>query len=149
MAVHKDGRWLAGHIGDGIILVANEINVQTLSQPENGGASWLTWFINGGDDEAKEHTRFYCGKAKKTLTFLLSSDGCENILRTETGAPSAIAIDMIRWPETMEEDTIQLMLSRRMEQTYSSFTDDDMGIVIMHIEITDSEDYTFGGKENE
>ena len=49
----------------------------------------------------------------------------------------------------MEEDTIQLMLGRRMEQTYSNFTDDDMGIVIMHIEFTDSGNNTFGGKENE
>ncbi len=136
-AFHEDGRWMAGHIGDGVILAANEINVQTLSQPENGGASWLTWFINGGDEEAKEHLRFYWGKAEKTLTFILSSDGCENILRTETGAPSPVAVEMIGWSDTMEEAAVEMLLDRRMEQVYSNFTDDDMSIAIMRNEVTD------------
>ena len=137
-AFHEDGRWIAGHIGDGVILAANEINVQTLSQPENGGASWITWFINGGDEEAQEHLRFYCGKAEKALKFLLSSDGCENILRTETGAPSPIAVDMIGWTDTMEETAAQMLLNKRMEQIYSNFTDDDMSIAIMHNEVADN-----------
>lgn len=148
-AAHKDGRWITGHIGDGVILAANELNVQTLSQPENGGASWLTWFINGSENETKEHTRFRCGKAKRMLTFLLSSDGCENLLIAETGAPSSLAVDMIRWPETMEEEAVQMMLSRRMERRYSSFTDDDMSIVIMHNEVIGNDTVNPGGKENE
>lgn len=131
VAVRNDGCWIAGHIGDGVILFQNEINTQTLSKPENGLTPSETFFINEEPTYAAEHLRFYHNCSQGRIAFLLSSDGCENALRRESGAPSDKALqlfeDLYRYPATMSKE-----LQKYLDEYFAELSEDDLSIGMLH-----------------
>lgn len=137
VAVRDDGCWLAGHIGDGVILFQNEINTQTLSKPENGWTPAETYFINEEPEFSVQHLRFYHNQSRGNIAFLLSSDGCENALRKESGAPSEKALQLFRdlydYPSTMEKE-----LQKNLDEYFTRFSKDDLSIGMLRCSCLDN-----------
>lgn len=78
----KDGRYLAGHIGDGVIFqrINNELSV--LSHPENGRYINETYFITMSP--LNEHFRTYKGEIEGYMDFMLMSDGAASSFYIQT-----------------------------------------------------------------
>lgn len=72
-SIVKENRFLAGHVGDGVICqrYANELSI--LSYPENGRYANETYFITM--TPLGDHFRIYKGEIDKPIDFLLLSDG--------------------------------------------------------------------------
>lgn len=77
-----DNKYIAGHIGDGVIgvLKSNLLteNIHVLSCPENGGAPNITYFVT--DKDAVSRLRIYTGELSSIKGFILMSDGPEEAL---------------------------------------------------------------------
>ena len=81
-AAVKDGRYVAGHVGDGVIAALYqkglERKVEVLSHPENGDGPNITFFIT--DHDAKDHLRLTHGECRQLEGVLMMSDGPEEVL---------------------------------------------------------------------
>ena len=67
------GRYIAGHIGDGVIVGRFGDSFVTLSEPENGEYTNATFFVT--DSDAIPHLRLYAGEYDDNLGVVLMSDG--------------------------------------------------------------------------
>ena len=72
VAVKKD-KFIAGHIGDGLIGIFDESGSKMLSPPENGEYENQTYFVTSGN--ALEHFRIYKDNLESITGFILMSDG--------------------------------------------------------------------------
>ena len=81
-AAVKDGRYIVGHVGDGVIAALYQRGisrtVEVLSHPENAGAPNVTFFVT--DHDAKEHLRLSFGECRQLEGILMMSDGPEEVL---------------------------------------------------------------------
>lgn len=86
-AAVKDGRYIVGHVGDGVIaaLYQNGLNrhVEVLSPPENGEGPNITFFVT--DHDAKDHLRMSHGECRQLEGILMMSDGPEEVLYSGAG----------------------------------------------------------------
>lgn len=86
-AAVKDGRYIVGHVGDGVIagLYQRGLSrrVQVLSHPENGDNPNVTFFIT--DHDAKDHLRMGHGECRQLEGILMMSDGPEEVLYSQGG----------------------------------------------------------------
>lgn len=132
--VHEDGRWLAGHIGDGIILIQEaETPMQLLSGPENGEYKNETFFINEPEDVAAAHFRIHTGMANLPLRVLISSDGCEHLLvdwETRAAAPAAEIIG--GWLAGHSEQEVAAALEQNLQAQFSQNSDDDLSLAVLY-----------------
>jgi len=71
--VIKDDRFLAGHIGDGVIGYKKKGELKVLSHPLNGDSANSTYFTTSISFENR--LRIYKGNIKEIEAFLLMSDG--------------------------------------------------------------------------
>ena len=81
-AAVKDGRYIAGHVGDGVIAAIYQRglkrSVEVLSHPENAGAPNVTFFVT--DHDAEAHLRLSHGECHQLEGILMMSDGPEEVL---------------------------------------------------------------------
>ena len=86
-AAVKDGRYIAGHIGDGVIAAIYQRglkrSVEVLSHPENAGAPNVTFFVT--DHDAEAHLRLSHGECRHLEGILMMSDGPEEVLYSAVG----------------------------------------------------------------
>ena len=86
-AAVKDGRYIAGHVGDGVIAALYqqgiERRVEVLSHPENGDGPNITYFVT--DHDAKDHLRLVHGECRQLEGILMMSDGPEEVLYSAGG----------------------------------------------------------------
>ncbi|MBR6726681.1 MAG: protein phosphatase 2C domain-containing protein, partial [Clostridia bacterium] len=86
-AAVKDGRYFAGHVGDGVIAALYQRGlercVEVLSHPENGDGPNITFFVT--DHNAKDHLRLVHGECFQLEGILMMSDGPEEVLYNATG----------------------------------------------------------------
>jgi serine/threonine protein phosphatase PrpC len=86
-AAVKDGRYIAGHVGDGVIAALYqqgiERRVEVLSHPENGDGPNITYFVT--DHDAKDHLRLTHGECRQLEGILMMSDGPEEVLYSAGG----------------------------------------------------------------
>ena len=81
-AAVKDGRYFAGHVGDGVMAALYQRGlarrVEVLSHPENGEGPNVTFFVT--DHNAKDHLRLVHGECRQLEGILMMSDGPEELL---------------------------------------------------------------------
>ncbi|MBE6691281.1 MAG: protein phosphatase 2C domain-containing protein [Ruminococcaceae bacterium] len=86
-AAVKDGRYIAGHVGDGVIAAIYQRGlrrtVEVLSHPENAGAPNVTFFVT--DHDAEAHLRLSHGECRQLEGILMMSDGPEEVLYSGAG----------------------------------------------------------------
>ena len=81
-AAVKNGRYLVGHVGDGVIAALYQQGlsrrVEVLSHPENGEGPNVTFFVT--DHNAEQHLRLSFGECRQLEGILMMSDGPEEVL---------------------------------------------------------------------
>ncbi|MEH7235761.1 PP2C family serine/threonine-protein phosphatase [Bacillus sp. JJ1562] len=126
----KDDRYLAGHIGDGVIgLQVTEGNFKVLSNPENGLFANTTYFITS--DEAWKYLRLYKGETEGKTGFILMSDGTADSLFNKQAQGFAPAIPrMLDWLRNYPNKKIAEVLETNLDSVIKQQTQDDCSIAL-------------------
>lgn len=126
----KSGRYIAGHIGDGVIGIMTGDEIRVLSLPENGEYANTTYFIT--DKNARSHLRLYSGLAKEGYGAILMSDGTAESLFAKASSTLGTAVTRIfSWSEDLSPRKMDLVLLANLEQVFSKKTTDDCSVAVL------------------
>lgn len=130
-AGHQDGRFLSGHLGDGVqIYVSGEGEATVFSPPENGEYQNETFFITA--DDAAAHLRLRRGTWHEAGSLLLMSDGmADSLYQHNSGSPARACVTLAEWLRDGDEAVISQALAENMERIFSRHTLDDMSLVLL------------------
>jgi len=126
----KNTRYLAGHIGDGVIAMKTQKGVCVLSQPENGEYANSTFFLTGPN--AVDHFRICKGHVTDHAGFLLFSDGpaeCLYIRAKKELAPASESI--LNWLSEYSERKISRLLKWNLRHVFKEMTCDDCSMALI------------------
>jgi serine/threonine protein phosphatase PrpC len=127
----RDDRFLAGHLGDGVIGHRRGGRMGILSHPRQGEFANETVFTTS--KEAARSLALYRGKlAEPDAMFILMSDGSAEVLydrRDKSLAPAAQT--MWRWLESSPAPAVSEALERNMRETFRARTRDDCSLVLL------------------
>jgi hypothetical protein len=126
----KSGRYIAGHIGDGVVGIKTGDEIGVLSPPENGEYANTTYFIT--DKNARSHLRLYSGLAKEGYGAILMSDGTAESLFAKASSTLGTAVTRIfSWSEELSPRKMDLVLLANLEQVFSKKTTDDCSVAVL------------------
>lgn len=129
-AGHQDGRYLAGHLGDGVQILVQGDQLSVFSPPENGDALNETFFIT--EDRAAEHLRLRRGHWVASGALLLMSDGMSaSLYQQETGQPAPGCRTLAKWLRQKDETTMDQVLFDNMDRLFSRHSPDDLSLVLL------------------
>ncbi len=129
-AAYKDGRVLAGHLGDGVIGVQDGTEVRVLSLPENGEFANSTFFVT--DRGASSHLRIYQFDVTGSVGLMLMSDGtAESLFNRSTKNLAPAVATMFSWARELPSKKLSLVLAHNLEQIFRAKTTDDCSIAIL------------------
>ncbi|WP_456279017.1 PP2C family serine/threonine-protein phosphatase [Bacillus sp. AK128] len=126
----KGDRYLAGHIGDGVIgLQVAGGNFKVLSNPENGMYANTTYFITS--DEAWKFLRLYKGSTEEKTGFILMSDGtAESLFNKQIQGFAPAITRMLDWLRDHSNQKISVVLETNLETVIKQQTQDDCSIAL-------------------
>lgn len=129
-----NSRYLAGHIGDGIMgsLCSNgvETTVKVFSHPAKGEYHNSTFFTT--DKNLPNHFRIYKGTIADIKGFILMSDGAEESLFDRREQQFAPAVNkFFDWLNDYSEVEVNQALSRSIEEKICLKTTDDCSVGIL------------------
>ena len=131
---HKGNRFLAGHIGDGLIARIDEAGTpHTLSPPDNGEFANTTVFVT--DPAAVERFRlFHGGPEESTSGYVVMSDGCaESLYDKRTGKPAPAVGKLLSWNQKLSRRKMDGILAANLEQIFSRKSADDCSLALLSI----------------
>ena len=127
-AAVQSGRFLAGHLGDGVIGLVNGGDCSVLSGPDRGEYANQTYFTT--DADAESHLRLYRGPAPDG--FILMSDGAAQAFYSRRDNALAPAVrKVLAWPESYPSAKVSRALQENLEWIAGERTADDCSLVIM------------------
>ena len=131
-----DGKYISGHIGDGLICISDE-DLKIHSNPENGDTPNSTYFFT--TKNAEKHLRLKKGIISRNTTFVLMSDGTYECIydKKENKFTNAL-VKFIDWVSNGKEKEVSDAIKLNMEKHFLNKTSDDCSIAIMHIFIVKS-----------
>lgn len=126
----KRRRYLALHIGDGVIGCFEHRALKVLSAPENGEFSNQTWFTTTLSNP--DILRVYRGNTDAMSGFILMSDGVEpSLYDTCAKQLSDAAINLIFENQRIPSGKMCELLERSMEEAVIPRTNDDCSIALL------------------
>lgn len=130
-AGHEDGRYLSGHLGDGLQILVKEGETSVFSPPENGEYQNETFFITALD--APEHLRVRRGRLESEGALLLMSDGMgEALYQHSTGRPAPACATIVGWlQENGDEETISRALESNLREISRGRSGDDLSLAVI------------------
>lgn len=126
------GRFIAMHIGDGVIGHITNDTASVLSVPENGEYSNTTFFAS--EKDAVSHLRIYKGSVQKGDSFILMSDGTEESLYDKNNkslAPGCII--MAKWLGLYSEAKVTKILEQNITEVFTKKSSDDCSIALLRV----------------
>ena len=140
VAIHEN-RYIAGHIGDGVIgMLKNDYGTQkllVLSNPENGSSPNITFFVN--DKNSDKHLRLYFGDSNSIAGFILMSDGPEEALFNRRDGLSDNCSILFQAFERTSDDEYGQFLNDILEKKISDVSYDDLSLNIIYRETIDTD----------
>lgn len=131
-----DGRYIAGHIGDGVIVIRENDSCAVLSPPDKGEFANETVFFTSSS--ASVRLRLYTGIATSNIGFMLMSDGtADSLYGKRSGELAAACGQVFLWFENYPEKMASEALANSLNSLIAKNTHDDCSIAIMQ---------TIGGK---
>ena len=128
--VGDEDRTLIVHIGDGIIIGANDRETKLVSYPENGESLNETYLCE--HDMKMVHLRITKMKSNYD-TYFLMSDGVENSLWNRKTGEIAEAVSIMRkWMEQCDTDEINGLLDDAMINLFEKHSSDDLSLAVLH-----------------
>jgi hypothetical protein len=131
---HKGNRFLAGHIGDGLIArVEDAGTAHTLSAPDNGEFANTTVFVT--DPTALPRFRLFHGEPEHTTAgYAVMSDGCaESLYDKRTGTPAPAIGKLLSWNQALSRTKMNAILATNLEQIFSRKSADDCSLALLSI----------------
>lgn len=139
-AAVKDGRYIVGHVGDGVIAALYQRGlarrVEVLSHPENGGGPNITFFIT--DHDAKDHLRLQHGECHQLEGILMMSDGPEEVLYNATGGMHQNTLKLFDNYAGVCREQYEANLSRFLGRTVARHSFDDLSLNMLYLESADA-----------
>ncbi|MBQ9777756.1 MAG: protein phosphatase 2C domain-containing protein [Clostridia bacterium] len=139
-AAVKNGRYIAGHVGDGVIAALYQRGltrrVEVLSHPENGDGPNITFFVT--DHNAKDHLRLVHGECFQLEGILMMSDGPEEVLYNATGGMHQNTLKLFDNYAGVQHDQYAANLERFLSRTVSRQSFDDLSVNLLYLETVDS-----------
>lgn len=130
---YSQGRYLAGHLGDGVIAsVDAEGQLQALSHPENGESANTAPLLT--DHKAASRLRLYRGQIEATTGFALMSDGtAQSLYDKSSGVPAPALQKLLEWNAALPRKKVREVLGDHLQQSIASKTEDDCSIGLLSI----------------
>lgn len=126
----KKQRYIAFHIGDGVIGCYLRDKLITLSEPDNGEFAHMTWFTT--TTELEKVIRVYRGDASAISGFILMSDGVEPSLYDGQNARLADAvINLFYTNAKYGKHEMESMLEESLRDVIAMRTHDDCSIALL------------------
>ena len=130
----KDNRYIAGHIGDGVIgVTTTEGENVVLSEPDRGEFANNTYFTTSS--KISKHFRLHRGTIVNIGSFFLMSDGSADCLFNQTDNTFAPAISkfssLLEGASDEGVKQVNNALNNVMEQHFRSRTNDDCSFVML------------------
>ncbi len=126
VAATKDG-FIAGHIGDGAILIRQDGRFSVLSFPENGEHNWETFLLPCDDQSVR--FRFYEGQGAEG--FLLASDGIAEQLFDEAGQGCPACEKLYQWSIQMTDEGFHRTVKENLDGVFAKFSSDDKSLAVL------------------
>jgi len=129
-SVKRKHIYLAGHIGDGVIIMQERGRSSVLSHPDRGEFANSTFFVTS--DSAEKRLRIHTGIAYGDIGFLLVSDGtADSLYRKKDGEIAPACNEIFRWAEIYPTKKFKRILRRNLHSVFREMTRDDCSIALM------------------
>jgi hypothetical protein len=126
----KDGSYLAGHLGDGVIGALSEERVVVLSPPDRGEFANMTYFVT--QSGAEERLRLYSGKTGKVDGFILLSDGsAESLFNRARQIMAPATHRILEWLDDNSPLAVTRALYYNLNSIIVEKTNDDCSIAVL------------------
>lgn len=128
----KDGKFLVGHMGDGIIGYFKNNEIKVLSEPKNGETANSTYFVTMNDAEYMFDMKK--GNIGEVQGFILMSDGAGNSLYNKNSRELGKGcITLANWMSEMASTEFTKILEENLENVLKSRTTDDCSIGMIYM----------------
>lgn len=128
----KDDKFIAGHIGDGILACLKKDEIQLMSPPDNGEFVNETYFITS--NSYKMHFRIFKGNLDEIDGFVLMSDGtCESLFDKKNRKLAPVVLTLFEWLDNFPTEEVEKALKENFEKLIKKKTTDDCSIVLMKL----------------
>ena len=127
-------RYLAGHIGDGVIFYEHAKDLKILSKPERGEYANTTIFLTSNNSESK--LRIYSGVLTRPAGFMIMSDGAADTLYIKkTKAPNQVYCKQIfDWCNKYSQKKISEALQMNLEDgVFREVSSDDCSLCVLKV----------------
>lgn len=127
-------RYVAGHIGDGVIVYGNDHQVDVLSEHERGEFANTTFFVTSKD--ADSSFRVYSGHLRAPSGFIIMSDGAaESLYIRKSKTPNATYCrQILQWGNRYSQKKIHEAILMNLEQgVFKLVTNDDCSLAMLKI----------------
>ncbi len=135
-AAVKNGRYIAGHVGDGVIAALYQRGltrrVEVLSHPENGGGPNVTFFVT--DHNAEEHLRLTHGECRQLEGIIMMSDGPEEVLYSGAGGMHPNTLKLFDNFVGLREAEYTAALAKFLESNIARHSFDDLSLNVLYLE---------------
>lgn len=126
----KESRYIAGHIGDGVLLLKNDDDISVLSAPQNGEYANSTYFVT--DFNAASKFRIYSGCLGRKFAAMAMSDGsAESLWSKQHKSVSVAAQRMFEWFDRVPIRKMNEIIQVNLEQVIRHRTTDDCSLVML------------------
>jgi serine/threonine protein phosphatase PrpC len=128
----KNGKFIFGHIGDGMIVVLKNNKVVMASAPENGEFANQTFFVH---PKLKDKIKLGRGQIDDIEGFVLMTDGCEGALYDRKNKrPISANGDIIKWLQNHREGRVKKALKKIIIEKFRRITGDDCTLAVINVE---------------
>lgn len=135
-AAVKDGRYLVGHVGDGVIAALYQKGlsrrVEVLSHPENGEGPNVTFFVT--DHNAEEHLRLSHGECRQLEGILMMSDGPEEVLYSANTGMHPNTLKLFDNFVGLRRAEYTAALQKFLSANISKHSFDDLSLNVLYLE---------------
>lgn len=143
-AAVKDGRYIVGHVGDGVIAALYQQGlsrrVEVLSHPENAGAPNVTFFVT--DHDAQAHLRLSHGECRQLEGILMMSDGPEEVLYSGAGGMHRNTQKLFDNFMGVRRAEYTAALEKFLSGNIARHSFDDLSLNLLYLETADFEQLT-------
>jgi serine/threonine protein phosphatase PrpC len=128
----KKDRFIAGHIGDGILACLKNGELIVLSPPDNGEFINETYFITSNSYKAK--FRLFKGNLDEIEGFVMMTDGtCESLYDKKEKKLAPIVFTLFDWLDNYTMHEVDTALKDNFENLIKKKTTDDCSIGLLKL----------------
>ena len=135
----KEGRYIMGHIGDGVIAglfnSGKSETLKVLSHPENGEQINITFFLT--DPDAIDHLRITTGNFNHLTGILLMSDGPEEVLYNSINGLHLNCLKLFDNFNSYSCSKYDIILEKFLSTQVAKYSYDDLSLNLLYLSSID------------